>query len=327
MRVPRILEGAAGVVTRVGTQDLMALHDGSGWVCAVGRGGTLLLSLDAGARWRRAAEGPWVNGKGLLGLEGGLLVAGDQAFYHSADGGASWEERSSGAERFSRFNSLMALTGTEAELFTVDTTHNSKSDESSAAILRSTDGGRGWTTVWYDGNYGRIEGLAVAGRGQVVATQRSGVLWSLDSGASWHPTGLELQPGAVHGCPDGTAYVLGSRGVLLKGRAGAAWRRVLDRPDLRLTAVWADGAGALAVVGEAGLLVSSADGGSSWIRHPTGLTTRLTAVRRIPGALLAVGPGGVVVRVADCGAGSNLCKSPSGKNRRRQNPRANEVCQ
>ena len=180
---------------------------------------------------------------------------------------------------------------------------------------------------------GLITGLARAGRRVVAVGQRGHVLTSDDASRTWQqaevPVASDLV--AVHFPLPDAGWAVGHDGVVLKSvDGGRRWSRVLDGRTLgeklvawyaangdakwlaeakRIAAqgaenpfldVWFDDALRGIVVGAFGLALRTADGGATWepLMHvadnPKAL--HLYGVRRIGGALYAVGEQGLLLR-------------------------------
>ncbi len=167
-------------------------------------------------------------------------------------------------------------------------------------LLRTFDGGASWDQLDLGGAVElRAVALSAGPTGYVVG---DGVVFrSLDDSRTW-----DAVPSEAHDWTGVTTTAAGTT-ALLTSAAGEIWRlrdvtleRVYagDGAVLGGVAVTPDGQQAVAV-GQAGLLLRSADAGDHWRAEPLATTRDLHAVRIAGDAslVLAVGEAGVVVRL------------------------------
>ncbi len=159
--------------------------DGSGLLACCDRRGNLSVSADDGDTW--------VQGRtNLLDLEDftmfddnrGLLKARDlttnrMKMYSTMRGGRSWEER---CDLDSAGLSSVRFV-TPALIFALPP----RTGPDSAAVFRSTDGGRSWTCVCKDRQYSGSYSFIASGADTsfVAVLSETGILITTDAGASW----------------------------------------------------------------------------------------------------------------------------------------------
>ena len=180
---------------------------------------------------------------------------------------------------------------------------------------------------------GLVSGLTRAGKRLVAVGQRGHVLLSDDAGTTWQQADVPVSADLVAVCfpSEQTGWAVGHDGVILKSvDAGRSWSRQLDGRGLgevlvpwytksgdskwlaearRFAAqgaenpfldVWFDDERHGIVVGAFGLMLRTADGGTSWepLMHAADnpKSLHLYAVRRIGGELFAVGEQGLALK-------------------------------
>lgn len=180
-------------------------------------------------------------------------------------------------------------------------------------LLRTTDGGVGWTTIaddllgtWYDVRWTGPDALWAVGQNGIFQPLAG---WSLDGGLTWQGRSfyIENNEGSLRSvAPSGGAVLAsavvwdGTGAVVRSADGGATWDVVLRTAE---ALVGLDAAGLAAVaVGIQGAAFASVDGGLTWTRGATGSGAVLSAVDLLPGGIaVAVGEGGAVLRSEDGG--------------------------
>jgi photosystem II stability/assembly factor-like uncharacterized protein len=139
----------------------------------------------------------------------------------------------------------------------------SKAGLSSPAILRTTDGGKIWSTLTVSGNQG-LRAASFGDANTVVAVGEGGtVLRSFDAGLTW-----------------------------------TAASSVVTKKNLN--GVFASGPAIATAVGDAGTIIRSTDGGSAWILHQIGTSGALNSVWLVsPDVGLVVGDDGLMLTTTD----------------------------
>ncbi|WP_395703436.1 WD40/YVTN/BNR-like repeat-containing protein [Aquabacterium sp.] len=206
-------------------------------VVAVGQRGHVLLSDDAGARWRQA---PVPVSSDLVAVHFadarlGWAVGHDGVLLHSADGGETWQRQHDGRSAGPQ--------GTETPLLDV---------------------------CFRDGR----SGYAIGAFGLMLRTDDGGAHWTPAPEAIDNPKNLHLY--ALRSAGD-TLLAVGEQGLALKLDAAAQRWRALQLPyGGTLFGLLAAGRSVLAF-GLRGTVLRSTDGGQQWQTIPTGLSVGLTA--------------------------------------------------
>ncbi|MEA2887289.1 MAG: hypothetical protein QOD11_1649, partial [Bradyrhizobium sp.] len=180
-------------------------------------------------------------------------------------------------------------------------------------LLRTTNGGAGWTLVDVNTRanlyaLAEVGGIGwVVGEGGVVRkTSNQGASWiAQNSGTFDTLRGLSVFD-ADH------AWAVGDGGTAIAtSDGGASWRRAVTGAA-RLHAVhFIDRLAGLAV-GQAGAIVATSDGGQTWIGVAGGTTAHLRALAAFGTTLAwAAGQGGAIIRSHDAGATWLPCNTPS----------------
>ena len=277
----------------------------------------LLVSDDAGASWRFAAdadlETPAGSGSGAAAPSGAAvgpwserlqagppaatwrwlcpLPQGNQftglAFPTESAGWAvgthGTVQRTTDGGRHWTAQSVPAV----ADLFGVAAANADRAWAVGAAgtILCTTDGGATWEAR-YSGTVRDLFAVcAVSAREVWAVGERGTILHSVDAGQTWtaSPTASSESLFGVAFADRSHGLVSGSRGVLLFSRdRGRSWkrRRSLSAAALYSVAMLKDGRAAAA--GEGGVVVTSADRGWTWTQCRTGTKDTLRAVRLLP---------------------------------------------
>jgi photosystem II stability/assembly factor-like uncharacterized protein len=225
-----------------GTKEhLFAIHFGSetrGW--AVGSRGTILATSDGGRTWETQSLGEDVilNNVAFIGPKRGWIVGEFGVIYHTGDGGKSWAKQKSPIE-------VTLVSGSSSNLFG----------------LIFPDSAQGWA-FGLDG---------------VVLRTRNGESWEITQKSNAGAKVVTVHHLFDTARFDHTLWAVGERGTAIFSPLGRdQWQRAqLGAPPLNLNGVdfGLDGFGL--IVGNRGLILKTADGGTRW--------TRLKILPGVPG--------------------------------------------
>lgn len=266
----------------------------NGDVVAVGASGTVLRSTDHATTFLAVTSGTTSTLHAVAYRENSLsyvvAVGSAGTIRRSTDGGASWTAATSGSTA-----TLYGVAFWSGTLVAAG---------SSGTILRSNDSGVGWAAVQGTGATGTLRSVLVAGTETfIVGGSGSSFYLSVDDGQSFF-----ARPIGVGGTFDRlalrspTALYATGPGVAAVGEGPVAFVRSADSGTLRGVAYdnRYGGSAALAA-GSSGLLLRSADEGSSWTRVHAPTTATLYGVTLLDQTALAVGSGGTALRSTDQG--------------------------
>jgi photosystem II stability/assembly factor-like uncharacterized protein len=237
---------------------------------AVGSGGSIMASGDAGGSWRRE-DSPTTLA--LLGVD-----LNDTAAIAVGQQGVILTKRSAGA----KWN--VARSGTDNRLFSVAL--NARGDAVATGafgtVIASHDGGEtwksvapGWKSMVADGIEPHLYAASINSAGVMIIAGEFGlILRSATGGASWellHKGDASLF--AMHMREDGASYAVGQSGTILRsGDRGSTWTVLPPISNANLLGVCAASDGRVVVTGMRDMLVSG-DGGDSWEHVATSDTT------------------------------------------------------
>ncbi len=240
------------------------------WV--LGEDGVILRTLHDGATWERSNSDTTAHLRAITFNNNSGWAVGDRGtILKTTTGGDAWAPQSSGTSRSLRGVSVNAA-GTVLAV------------GDSGVILKSTDG-----NDWGVGTVAQVGLNAVcwADSNQAVAVGQDGEIWLTDdSGANW--TRMESKTGshlrAISVANPTTLYAAGDDGTIIKSTdAGRTWNVLNSGISGHLHAVaFSDNKGW--VVGDAGLVWHTNDGGITW----TDFSIRTETLR---GASLSAGAG------------------------------------
>jgi photosystem II stability/assembly factor-like uncharacterized protein len=273
-RVP----GAAGHCSAGGDMSV-SMRDGGAGSCG---------HATTGGRWVRLPNAPNVSFARLWGAGCDLFAAtGD--LYHSGDGGESWQ--------------LIFSPGANVTGVWGSATGDLYVSGWNGTLQHSSDGGKNFDAVTCSSCYpsaGRVDLDDVWGvsAGNVFAIGVQGTV--LQSSSAWQA----LATGSTEtftrmGGSSGDLYVAGGSVLLHLGGADTTWTQRTPPGGATLTDVWDNGGGNVYVVGSGGAIMHTQNGGASWDTPASNTAADLYAVWGQPGALYAVGAGGVVIRSGD----------------------------
>ncbi len=242
---------AAAVPTRATLTAVHAVDARLLW--AVGHGGMILHSADAGDHWQRAKSNAEA-GDVLLSIRvdadgRGLAVGSFGVALRTRDGGASWQREtlipSEVGER--HLNRIFVATGS-TWLIAAEGGH----------VMRSDDRGEHWLPVKTPYAGSLWGGLALADGTLVACGMRGNLLFSADAGRSWTHRSVagagSLCAAAQRG--DGLLALVGVDGTLVTSSDGGASLKLYQQDDrATLTGAVFLPSGALAVSSTAGMRV------------------------------------------------------------------------
>ena len=142
--------------------------------------------------------------------------------YRSTGGGQSWTNISTNISP--DVGQVVAPLIIDATTYVVGTRAGSES-----GILRSTDGGAAWTTVFEAGVVGTPLVAQTDGTIYWLLDDRQGMVASTDGGLSWQPTGQG--PGSpislsIQQMADGSIVAIGGGALVISSDGGATWQSV-----------------------------------------------------------------------------------------------------
>jgi len=230
----------------------------------------------------------------------------EKTVFKSVDRGATWSDGVSPEASGCILGALASSTLMAMDPMNPDILYlgENDSDDGFYALVKSTDGGATWTSVWNSAN-GLQSGLNALAIDPVTPTTLyaglyTGVYKSTDGGLSWNVTALKdtFVTGITIGRTDPRIlYAATNRGLFKSTDGGASWiatglvnanpSSVAIGPNSNIlyVATFVDG------------IYKSVDGGRNWIRFDDGLTDlNIRALAIVPGAtttLYAATPSGV----------------------------------
>lgn len=218
----------------------MALDKG-GIGLAVGAGGAVFETRDSGATWQEQKPATRLSLLGVVSKGGRQVVVGQQGLIMTREYGKPWET---------------AKAVTEQRLLGIDMNNGGVAVAVGAfgTILRSTDYGVSWQQLTVD--------------------------WTLHSSEGIEP---HLYVASV--AEDGSITVAGEVGLILRLPAGSEEWQDLHKGDVQqhiddasIFGMNFDANGNGYAVGQEGMILKSADGGTTWARMPSGTTEILLDV-------------------------------------------------
>ncbi len=260
----------------------------NGW--AVGAGGVIRSTTNAGATWRGQKSGVTENLRDVVFVDAsnGWIVGDRGLILHTTDGGVTWVKQTSGTT-----SGLLALWTDGTRGWAVG---------SRGTILATVNGGATWTAQ-RSGTWQTLNGVAFAGAANGWAGGNRGAqLRTTDGGASWTPVNLGRRQ-TVYGLlfvGAGNGWEVGSGGMVRHSTDGSSWTNLSSGTRSSLYDVAANAAGNVWLIGPGGLIRYSGDAGATWATQASTTKANLRAVARAGRSLYAVGDGGTIVAaVAD----------------------------
>ena len=141
---------------------------------SVGTNGTVLRTTNGGSQWDDISFGETRTFWSVTGTStNDLWIGANQRIFHSADIGETWQEK------------LSLIGANFTDILSINTS-TILACSSSGIILRSTDAGTNWDTVFQTNN--QIRSISRIDNQRYYATGFNGLLLrSMDQGASWAP--------------------------------------------------------------------------------------------------------------------------------------------
>lgn len=271
------------------------VHTGAGYV-AVGTdrnsAGAVFTSSD-GLDWSLRSADHDLVAIARRPADGRLVVVGSDVARSSADGGETWNLDLLTASLWENYPFLDAVWSPTADFVALVQLGANQ------YAYRSSDG-RAWTQVAYVPCHG---GLAVSESGRLLATgsslSGSCVATSDDDGATWAPRTPPAGGRLEKAFWLGDQFVaVGPSGALATSPDGASWTSRSSGVTTVLRGA-ARSPATLVVVGDAGVILTSADGGATWTPRASGTTYPLRRVTWTGSEFFAVGGSGRLLRSPD----------------------------
>lgn len=308
------LQRPAVVSKNPSTAVLIAIARAGGRLVAVGDAGTVILSDDGGARWSQAKVpvGVSLTSVHFVDAQTGWAVGHSGVILATTDGGASWRKQLDGfqargieVEPPLGGHGVPAAAGGEGDPLLDVHFEDARRGFAVGAfgrLLCTTDGGQHWRHCEGrldnpDGNH--LYAIRPAGGALVVVGERGSVYVSRDQGASFERVATPYEGSffGVHGVPDGRLLVYGLRGhVFASADQGRSWTDL--SPAAASSAVTGAATlddGRVALVSQDGSVFVGGRPGEPLGRLPERGPSLSAAAASPGGALVAVGPRGIVV--------------------------------
>jgi photosystem II stability/assembly factor-like uncharacterized protein len=284
--------------------------------------GHILYSDDDGETWTQAAVpvSLAITSVAFADDRHAWATAHDGYLLHSADGGATWEVRLTGADiaRLSVGAIERQIEGLRAALETVAPEDREEAewalDDAVFALEEATlaidDGMTSpMLKVWF---IDASVGYALGAYNVFLRTADGGKTWVYDSNLLDNPDKYHLY--GITRSAAGTLLLAGEAGTLLRSLDdGATWERIESPYPGSFFGAVATGDGGLLVFGLRGNVFRSADEGASWVAVDTGdLRTLMCGTTTADGGVVLAGSAGVVLRSNDAGKTFNV--APIGEN-------------
>ena len=259
-----------------------------GRIVAVGDGGTIALTDDDGATWRRATApvAPLLTAVAFADAKHGWAVGHDAVILASGDGGESWTlQYSAPAEERPLLSVLFldALRGIAVGAY--------------GAYLETADGGRTWNArkvIAGDKHLNAI--VRVSATRLLILGEEGTILASSNEGRDWTKAASPYRGSLFGGvvAADGAVVAFGLRGKIFRSTdAGETWSAVDDASTATLMGGVRLPDGAIVLAGGAGTVLVSRDDGRSFGPLETGTARALAKpLLGAPNAVMVLGEGG-----------------------------------
>ncbi len=274
----------------------------------------LQRTADLGATWQSIplpkTTGYWTSYRAYSATRVTLADSNGRLLL-TADGGATWADRSAGQASLPAIGSVWFFDTREGLALASD-----------GSSIRTTDGGQNWTTTapLSAGNGWQRAQFAASGKVGWVAAG-STIYRSTDRGLTWLAPAPQTSASIPNGVADfhfvdemnGWAVGRYSSALIRTTDGGMGWQAVANSPIVQTaTAVrFADPSNGI-IPGEPGVAWVTADGGVSWRARPTGIRTTLLRMAFTDATtVVAVGSGGAIVRSTDRGLNWRRAASPT----------------
>jgi photosystem II stability/assembly factor-like uncharacterized protein len=290
---------------RVTTTDLISVYFANsdhGWIG--GDNGYLASTTDGGASWNKLAlkTTDSINDIYFRNETNGFLLAGDKVFMTN-NGGGNWTEVPAVSKNDFR--------NAEQELYSIRFSDKkrgwivgsvSRGDNIvDSLVLRTTDGGSGWTRVrvptteelFHLDFVNEQKGWIVGSKGIILFTEDSGQTWQRqNSGVTSDLFYVDFK-----GAKDG--WAVGAKGVILHtDDGGRNWYKMGGGVYGTLLRVAFMNEENGFIVGKGGLILRSNDGGRSWLKQESQTSDALYGLFVDKKAIWAVGGKGCILKYA-----------------------------
>jgi photosystem II stability/assembly factor-like uncharacterized protein len=273
---------------------------------AVGAGGVIIRTTNAGITWQNIPSGTTTNlyGVDFCCLNNGITVGNGGLMLRTTDEGATW-------------NALPQITTDNLRGISFTTASVGMVVGTNGAILRSTNGGASWaeirgiTASLYEVSFVTADvGTVVGATGTILRTTDGGVTWAVQpSGVTRLLLGVSFTD-ANHGT------VVGALGTILRTtNGGASWNPQSSGVTTDLTSVTMIDLSLGYAVGNLGVVLRTTNGGTTWTQQTSGVTSDLNEVSFTDAFTgTVVGTGGVILRTISGGepGGALALVSPNG---------------
>ncbi len=289
--------------TPVTLNDVFFVNDNTGM--AVGLGGTVLRTEDAGVNWvqQTSITSNHLNGVHFVDVNVGTAVGNGGRIIRTTDGGQTWTLQTS--------NTPFILYG----VFFTDS-DNGFAVGQNGLILRTANAGLSWTSrnisvvtlrsvFFTDGQ----SGTAVGSGGSIFQTNDGGDSWTPRTSGTGAPIFDVFFPNA------NTGIAVGSVGLVLRTEdGGTTWTSQTSITPAALSSVAFVGPLIGTAVGTGGTIIQTVDG-ENWTLDVSNTSSTLEGVFfSSSNAGTAVGVGGTIVRTTSCTVGispMNVSFSPN----------------
>jgi photosystem II stability/assembly factor-like uncharacterized protein len=241
--------------TNANLRDVQFLDDNHGWV--VGDADTILVTDDGGSTWSNQSVPPSGNlyGVHFINSAYGWVVGDGGTILTTQNGGLVWTSQTS---------------KTTNDLYGVDFVNSAHgwAVGANGTVVATTDGGLNWnvqsscteTHALYDVDFVDQNNGWMVGMGSA--------LWTTDNGGSswteWYISGWTRDLFSVEFTDVNHGWAAGAAGFVAK-YDGSSWTEQVSNVDVNLYDLdFVDGLRGFAV-GEAGTVLSTADGGATWV--------------------------------------------------------------
>jgi len=278
----------------------ITLQDNGGLI-VVGAGGCILRSID-GVNWDGQWREPRQTLRAVATLQQRVIAVGDAGtVLQSNDGGANWQSTSIAPVQL---NAVLAL-GQQGHWLAVG-----EAAGGAAVAWHSTDDGGRWQAQTLRGNWASLRTASHMQGGTgvttVLAAGAGGTVLQLQSPLQLQGTTKPLVRGVDKAITSVVvlrdAFLAAGGDLLLHSTDGAHWNAVSVPATASINALQRVDKRVAVAVGERGLILRTANGGSSWQVIDSGIALPLlTAAANGDGVVVAAGVMGTVLRSADSG--------------------------
>ena len=297
---------------------------------AVGSGGVLLKTTDAGLTWTTQQSGITMQLSCVCFLNDsvGIITAGGPdggKILRTSDGGASWSTRYSSTGYW-----LTDISFADDKTGYITSGCYSGSGYAHV-ILKTDDGGLNWTTLlspinadlesccFLDSN----TGYAVGAQGRALKTTNGGKSWEI-----MNPSGNAFTLHDVFFTSSTTGYIVGVSGTILKTiDSGATWTDMTYGTGSVLLSIYFTSESNGYIVGTNGLILMTNNAGASWNKSTSNTSEVLRSIIFTDSETgYAVGDNGTILKTTNAGALSiGEIKSPTTKYNIFPNPATDRI--